>query len=105
MIPFVCVVIIDSPTFQSTIKFPTVAVPPVLLMTEGVMDCADPTCVAQRVRKVKRREEKVREGKKLRLAVFIFVILFLHNKPLHHLPNSHNIIPICEVGNRNGCLC
>jgi hypothetical protein len=26
-------------------------------------------------------------------------------KPLHHLSHSHKIIPICEVGNWNGCLC
>jgi hypothetical protein len=61
MIPFVCVVTIDSPTFQSTIKFPTVAVPPVLLITEGVMDCAVAALAAKKLRKVKRREVRGRK--------------------------------------------
>jgi hypothetical protein len=91
MIPFVCVVTIDSPTFQSTTRFPTVAVPPVLLITDGVIVCADATCAMLKVRMVKKRgnrdvkkrEEKGREGKQLRLTVFIinysFTIAIVQN--------------------------
>ena len=79
MIPFVCVETIDSPTFQSTTRFPTVAVPPVLLKTDGVMDCAVATFATKRIRKVKRRkdeegkkgEEKVRSEKKFLIVIFI----------------------------------
>ena len=53
-------------------------------MTEGVMDCADVTLTAKRVRKVKRRgnkevkrgEEKGREGKKEVMRFFIAKVKF-----------------------------
>jgi hypothetical protein len=41
----------DSPTFQSTTRFPNVAVPPVLLIIEGVIDCAEAIIVEKRIRK------------------------------------------------------
>jgi hypothetical protein len=49
-------------------------------MTEGVMDCAVVTLAANRVRKVKRRG---REGKNLRLVIFMlnysFTIAIIQN--------------------------